>query len=228
MKAGPRYAFAPSPDPLDGMVHRIQIRFHASDGQVWTAGTDTMAASMDSAEDFCDALNLRLGLDREGWTALSIKSSLRIPTACAIPNAALRASAIAHVAVSSPYRGSCARASVPVPAIRPKGCRPQRPVLFQSSIAALRPLRLDRFERRDRLVGHHIDTLQERRLVIRWRTQLGRAGDLDVKCPLRAPPAPSGPPRHQMAAEHPRACRLAHAVVGDGASGKRPSPRRRN
>lgn len=43
MDAGPSDAFAPSPDPIEGMVHRIQIRFRASDGQMWTAGTDTMA-----------------------------------------------------------------------------------------------------------------------------------------------------------------------------------------
>ena len=30
-----------------------------------------MAPTMDSAEEFCDALNLGLGLDRDGWTAVA-------------------------------------------------------------------------------------------------------------------------------------------------------------
>ena len=67
MNDGARYAFAPSPEPIEGAVHRIQIVFQASDGRVWTAGTDMMAPAMDSAEDFCDALNTRLGLDRDAW-----------------------------------------------------------------------------------------------------------------------------------------------------------------
>ena len=67
MDDGAHYAFAPSPEPIEGVVHRSQIAFQASDGRVWTAGTDMMASAMDSAEDFCDTLNTRLGLDRDAW-----------------------------------------------------------------------------------------------------------------------------------------------------------------
>ena len=73
MDAGARYAFAPSPEPIEGVVHRIRIVFAASDGRVWTAGTDMMAPGMDSAEDFCDALNARLGLNRGAWTAFAAR-----------------------------------------------------------------------------------------------------------------------------------------------------------
>ena len=67
LDAGARYAFAPSPEPIQGALHRIRIVFQASDGRVWSAGTDMMAPTVDSAEDFCDALNARLGLNHDGW-----------------------------------------------------------------------------------------------------------------------------------------------------------------
>ena len=57
MDAGARYAFAPSPDPDAGGLHRIRIVFEASDGRVCTAGTDMMAPTMAGAEDSCGALN---------------------------------------------------------------------------------------------------------------------------------------------------------------------------
>ena len=69
--AGARYAFAPSPEPFEGTIYRIKIVFLTSDGRVWSAGTDMMAPTMDSAEDFCDALNARLGFDHDGWTAFA-------------------------------------------------------------------------------------------------------------------------------------------------------------
>ena len=66
--AGARYAFAPSPDTIDGVVHQIRILFRASDGRVWSTGTDMLVPSPDSSEDFCNALNARLGFDHDGWT----------------------------------------------------------------------------------------------------------------------------------------------------------------
>ena len=71
MDAGAGYAYAPSPDPIDAVVHSIHILFQVSDGRVWTAGTDMVAPMIESAEDFCDALNARLGLDRKRWTAFA-------------------------------------------------------------------------------------------------------------------------------------------------------------
>ena len=40
MDAGTRYAFAPSPEPIEGTLHRIRIVFQAADGRVRSAGTD--------------------------------------------------------------------------------------------------------------------------------------------------------------------------------------------
>ena len=71
MEHAARYAFAPSPEPIEGALRRIRMVFEGSDGRVWSAGADMMAPTMDSAEDFCDALNVRLGLDREAWTAFA-------------------------------------------------------------------------------------------------------------------------------------------------------------
>ena len=52
--AGARYAFAPSPELIEGTLHRICIVFEGSDGRRWTAGTELMAATRESAEDMCD------------------------------------------------------------------------------------------------------------------------------------------------------------------------------
>ena len=37
---GPRHVFAPHPDPVEGMLHRIYIIFEESDGRLWASGTD--------------------------------------------------------------------------------------------------------------------------------------------------------------------------------------------
>ena len=66
MDAGARYAFSPSPDPVRGSLHKIYIVFEGSDGRRWTAGTELIAATRDSAEDFCAALNAPLGFDYAG------------------------------------------------------------------------------------------------------------------------------------------------------------------
>ena len=68
MDAGARHAFAPSPEPFEGTIYRIGIVFEAPDGRGWTAGTDMMMPTRNSAEDFCDAPNARLGLDRDART----------------------------------------------------------------------------------------------------------------------------------------------------------------
>ena len=69
--AGARHAFASSPDPMERSLHRIRIVFEASDGRVWTTGTNLIAPTLDSAADSCDALNSRLGYDHDGWSALA-------------------------------------------------------------------------------------------------------------------------------------------------------------
>ena len=40
MDAGTRYAVAPSPEPIEGTLHRIRIVFRAADGRGRSAGTD--------------------------------------------------------------------------------------------------------------------------------------------------------------------------------------------
>ena len=49
---GPRHAFAPHPDPVEGILHRIYVIFEESDGRLWASGTDMMAPSLESAEAF--------------------------------------------------------------------------------------------------------------------------------------------------------------------------------
>ena len=68
---GPRHVFAPHPDPVEGILHRIYVIFEESDGRLWAAGTDMMAPSLESAEAFSDRLNETLGVDRAAWSALA-------------------------------------------------------------------------------------------------------------------------------------------------------------
>ena len=69
--AGRRYAFAPHPDPIEDILYRIHVVFQESDGRLWSAGTDLMAPSMESAETMAEDLNSRLGLDYAAWTAFA-------------------------------------------------------------------------------------------------------------------------------------------------------------
>jgi len=71
LDTGARYAFAPYPEPIEGSLHRICIVFEGSDGRHWTAGTELMAATRKSAEEFADRMNARLGFDYEEWTAFA-------------------------------------------------------------------------------------------------------------------------------------------------------------
>ena len=68
---GPRHVFAPHPDPVEGMLHRIYIIFEESDGRLWASGTDMMTPSLESAEVFSDRINETLGVDRAAWPALA-------------------------------------------------------------------------------------------------------------------------------------------------------------
>ena len=79
--AGARYAFAPAPEPFEGAMYRIVIVFEASDSRGWTAGTDMIAPTADSASDFCDALNTRLGYDHDGCTAFAERVFATLPKA---------------------------------------------------------------------------------------------------------------------------------------------------
>ena len=69
--ADARYAFALSPDPVEGARHRNCIFFEGSDSRQWTAGAELMAATRESAEDICELFNRPLGLDYGSWTAFA-------------------------------------------------------------------------------------------------------------------------------------------------------------
>ena len=69
--SGLRYAFAPFPQPAEDVLYRIHVVFESPDGRRWSAGTDLMSPTEESAIDFCDAMNVRLGLGRQEWTALA-------------------------------------------------------------------------------------------------------------------------------------------------------------
>ncbi|MCY4503590.1 MAG: hypothetical protein OXE57_18780 [Alphaproteobacteria bacterium] len=71
---GPRHAFAPHPDPIEGALYRIHVVFEESDGRLWAAGTDIMAPTLESAETFADRLNEALGLDRVAWAARATRA----------------------------------------------------------------------------------------------------------------------------------------------------------
>ena len=62
----PVYAFTPSYE-LQDEVQQIRIVFQDMPGYVPTA---MVALTVADAENLCDKLNRRLGLDREQWTAL--------------------------------------------------------------------------------------------------------------------------------------------------------------
>ena len=69
--AGRRYAFAPHPDPIEDILYRIHVIFEEPDGRLWSAGTDLIAPSMESAQAMAEDLNSRLGLDYAAWTAFA-------------------------------------------------------------------------------------------------------------------------------------------------------------
>ena len=67
----PRHAFAPHPEPIEDILHRICIIFEESDGHLWASGTHLMAPNQESAEAFADRLNETLGVDKIAWSPLA-------------------------------------------------------------------------------------------------------------------------------------------------------------
>ena len=65
--AGTRFAFAPHPTPIEGLLYRIHVVFESSHGDLFSAGTDLMSIDLELAENMCDALNSKLDLTREQW-----------------------------------------------------------------------------------------------------------------------------------------------------------------
>ena len=66
----PVYAFTPSYE-FEDEVQQIRIVFQDMPGYVPTA---MVALTVADAENICDKLNRRLGLDRQQWTALAANS----------------------------------------------------------------------------------------------------------------------------------------------------------
>ena len=65
--AGTRHAFAPSADPIDGVVHRIQMVLQASDGRIWEARTDMVGALTRQHRRLSRPTQRLPGVDHE-WT----------------------------------------------------------------------------------------------------------------------------------------------------------------
>ena len=68
----PVYAFTPSYH-FEDQVQQIRIVFQDMPGYVPTA---MVALTLEDAENLCDKLNRRLGLDRDAWSAL-VANSMR-------------------------------------------------------------------------------------------------------------------------------------------------------
>ena len=66
----PIYAFTPSYEH-DKQVQQIRIVFQNMPGYIPTA---MVCLTVQDAENMCDKLNRRLGLDRDAWTALVVQS----------------------------------------------------------------------------------------------------------------------------------------------------------
>ena len=66
----PNYCFCPSYDVGDE-VQQIRIVVEGMTGFIPTA---LVALTMEDAENICDKLNSRLGLDREAWVRLAAQS----------------------------------------------------------------------------------------------------------------------------------------------------------
>lgn len=66
----PVYAFTPSYD-LEDEVQQIRIVIQDIPGFI---PTSLVALTVRDAEDVCDKLNRRLGLDREAWTAIAAQA----------------------------------------------------------------------------------------------------------------------------------------------------------
>ncbi|MYE03187.1 MAG: hypothetical protein F4Y03_18315 [Alphaproteobacteria bacterium] len=66
----PDFAFCPAYGPADAPQEiRIVI-----DGMTGCIPTALVALTLEDAENFCDRLNARLGMDREAWSALAARS----------------------------------------------------------------------------------------------------------------------------------------------------------
>ena len=66
----PNYCFVPAYD-IEDEVQQIRIVIEGMSGYVPTA---LVALTVSDAEEICDKLNRRLGLDRDAWTAIAAKS----------------------------------------------------------------------------------------------------------------------------------------------------------
>lgn len=62
----PDFAFCPAYGPADAPQ---EIRL-VIDGMAGNIPTGLIALTLEDAENFCDRLNARLGMDRESWSAL--------------------------------------------------------------------------------------------------------------------------------------------------------------
>ena len=71
--SGLHHAFAPFPTLIKDTLHRIHVVFEGSDGRCWSASTDLILPTAESAATLYDNMNTRLGADRKGWTAFAAR-----------------------------------------------------------------------------------------------------------------------------------------------------------
>lgn len=81
INAGTRFAFAPYPVPIEGLLYRIYVVFENSHGDLFCAGTDLMAPSLEAADTICDTLNTHVDLNRDQWKCLASAAFDAVETA---------------------------------------------------------------------------------------------------------------------------------------------------
>lgn len=68
---GRRFAFAPAPNAVEIVPPSVNVIFEKADQRLQSAGTDLIAAALESAQDLADGLKDGHGLDSEAWIALA-------------------------------------------------------------------------------------------------------------------------------------------------------------
>ena len=75
LPGNPDYAFCPAYGP-DDAPQEIRLVIDGMSGSIPTA---LVGLTLQNAEDFCDRLNARLGMDREAWSALAARAMEKTP-----------------------------------------------------------------------------------------------------------------------------------------------------
>ena len=66
-----RYAFAPNPEPVEGILYRLHVIFEEPAGRLWSTGTELMAPDLETAQGLSDRRNTPLGWRTDAWMAFA-------------------------------------------------------------------------------------------------------------------------------------------------------------